>query len=299
MRIAITGSTGMIGSKITSFLLAQGHEVTQITRRSSVNDLQTPVIVWDPALGYIDPDKLEGFDVIIHLAGANVGERWDGIYKQSILDSRVQGTRLLCQALAKLNHKPKVLLSASAVGFYGNHEPQQVLDETSPNAQGFLPGVCYRWEQETQPAKDAGIRVVHMRFGVVLSKDGGALAKMWLPFQLGVGGILGNGRQMMSWVALSEIPFVIDHLIQNNISGPVNVVSSQPVSNAEFTKILGQIIKRPVICPVPAFAVRLLFGEMGQTLLLEGAHVVPSVLQRTGYKFHYPDIKSALEEAIR
>ena len=263
-----------------------------ITRSASYHQPQTSVIVWDPALNYIEIEQLEGFDVIIHLAGANVGEYWSPEYKKSILESRVQSTKLLCESLARLVSKPKLLISASAIGFYGNHPPEEVLDENSPSGTGFLADVCRQWEEETDACSQAGIRVVRMRLGVVLSKAGGALAKMWLPFQCGIGGVLGNGQQMMSWIALDEIPFVVDHLIKNDqIAGAVNVVSPQAVSNAEFTKILGQVMHRPTILPVPGFAIRLLFGEMGQSLLLEGAHVVPRRLQESGYQFRFADLK--------
>ncbi len=298
MRIAITGSTGMIGSTLVSFLLNQGHQVTQITRHSLTSS-PTPFIVWNPDSGLMDALALEGHDVVIHLAGTNVGERWSAAHKKSIVDSRVKGTRLLCQTLAHLKKKPKVLLSASAIGYYGNHPPDKILDENSLAGQGFLPDVCKGWEEETKIARDSGIRVVNMRFGVVLSKQGGALKKMWGPFQMGLGGILGSGKQMMSWIALDEIPHVIDHLMQRDIFGPVNVVSPKPVSNKEFTKVLSGIIKRPTLFPVPAIAVKLLFGEMGQQLLLEGSRVMPRRLQENAYQFHYPDIKSALQQAVR
>lgn len=300
MRIAITGATGMIGSKLTDFLIAQGHHITMITRRTSSHVTLKSVIIWDPALNYIEIGQLEGFDVIIHLAGANVGEYWSPEYKKSILDSRVQSTKLLCDSLAKLAHKPKLLICASAIGFYGNHPAWEVLDESSPSGKGFLADVCRQWEQETIPATQAGIRVVHMRLGVVFSKTGGALAQMWLPFQLGIGGILGNGRQMMSWIALDEIPYVVDHLINNKlITGAVNVVSPESVSNAQFTEILGQVIHRPTFLPVPGFVVRLLFGEMGQNLLLEGAKVLPCRLQDSGYQFRYASLKDALRIATK
>ncbi len=300
MRIAITGSTGMIGSKLVTFFLAEGHHVSQITRQSAIENEETPFIYWNPSKGQIDPAQLEGFDVIIHLAGANVGERWGEAYKQNILDSRVQGTRLLCQTIAKLRQKPKLLLSASAIGYYGNHAPDTVLNEQSKLGEGFLPDVCRRWEEETAPAKNAGVRVVNMRIGVVLSKNGGALAKMWMPFQLGLGGVLGSGRQMMSWIALDEIPLIVAHLIAHEeIAGPVNLVSPQVVSNAQFTKVLGGVIKRPTVFPVPAVGVRLLFGEMGQALLLEGANVEPAVLEQSGYQFKYQDLESALKAVVK
>ena len=300
LRIAITGATGLVGSKLIPFLISKHHQVTQITRRKGLEKDQTSVIVWDPDIQQLDAAQMEGFDVIIHLAGTNVGERWNKEYKKSILDSRVKGTRLFCQRLSTLKQKPKVLLSASAVGFYGNHSPEVILDEASPKGHGFLPDVCQQWEEETKVAAKAGIRVVNMRMGVVLSKYGGALAKMWMPFQLGLGGILGSGEQMMSWVALDEIPLIAVYLIQNeNISGPINVVAPNTVSKKEFTKILGQVIKRPVIFPMPVLAVRALFGEMGQNLLLEGSRVLPNRLQEYGYQFSYADLKLALEKVVK
>lgn len=296
MRIGITGATGMIGNCLTAFLSAQGHQVAVITRRASYHQPQTSVIVWDPALNYIEIEQLEGFDIVIHLAGANVGEYWSQEYKKKILESRVQSTKLLCGSLAKLSSKPKLLISASAIGYYGNHPSEEVLDESSPAGTGFLADVCHQWEEETAVAAQAGIRVVRMRLGVVLSKAGGALAKMWLPFQCGLGGVLGNGQQMMSWTALDEIPFAVDYLIKNEqIAGAVNVVAPRAVCNAEFTKILGQVMHRPTILPAPGFAVRLMFGEMGQSLLLEGAHVAPRRLQESGYQFRFPDLKEALK----
>lgn len=283
MRIAITGSTGLIGSTLVSFFQKAGHQVSQISLRTAFN-----------------VSSLEGMDVIIHLAGANIGARWDGSYKQEILSSRVNTTALIAKSILQLKQKPRLLISASAVGYYGNHAPDVVLDEKSPLGQGYLPDVCSQWEAQTKPVSDAGIRVVHTRFGVVLSKKGGALAKMWLPFQLGLGGVLGNGQQIMSYISLSEIPFIVEHLIQHeDIQGAVNVVVPRPVTNKEFTKTLGEVIKRPTILPVPAFGVKLLFGEMGERLLLEGAYVLPRRLQETRYQFRYPDLKSALEEAVK
>ena len=296
MRIAITGATGMIGSRLTPFLQALGHQITAITRQSVYHQPKVSVIVWDPSLNYIESKELEGLDVIVHLAGADVGQYWSEGYKKIILESRVQSTCLLCEAISKVSLKPKLLICASAIGFYGNHPSSRELDENTPLGHGFLADVCNRWEGSSQSAVDAGIRVVFMRLGVVLSKAGGALARMKLPFQLGLGGKLGDGRQMMSWVALDEIPFVVEHLIKNErIIGAVNVVSPQAVSNAEFTRILGQVMKRPTFLPVPAFIVRLLYGEMGHNLLLEGAHIIPRRLQESGYQFRYADLKSALE----
>lgn len=299
MRIAITGATGMIGTRLTAFLSAQGHQIAVITRRNAYHQPQTFEILWDPALIYLEIGQLEGFDVIIHLAGASVGEYWSAEHKRNILESRVQSTKLLCESLSRVGSKPRLLISASAIGFYGNQPPQVALDESSALGEGFLADVCRQWEEETNILLQTGIRIVRMRLGVVLSKDGGALNKMLMPFQWGIGGVLGDGRQMMSWVALDEIPFCVDHLIKNDqIKGAVNVVSPQAVSNAQFTKILGQVIHRPTVLPVPGFAIRLLFGEMGKSLLLEGAHVLPRRLLESGYKFHFADLKTALKKVI-
>ena len=299
MRIAITGATGMIGEKLTAHLLAQGHHLAVITRRLSYQHPRVSTIIWDPALDYIELEKLEGFDCFIHLAGANVGENWTEAHKREIMTSRVDSTRLICECLSKLTAKPKLLITASAIGFYGNHAPEEILDEDSPLGEGFLADVCRQWEEATKALESSMIRVVHLRLGVVLSKSGGALNKMWLPFQWGIGGVLGNGRQMMSWIALDEIPYIVDHLINSDkIAGAVNAVAPQAVSNAEFTKVLGRAIHRPTFLPVPAFAIRLLFGEMGQSLLPEGANVRPRRLLESGYQFRFADLRMALEKVI-
>jgi uncharacterized protein (TIGR01777 family) len=300
MRIAISGSTGLIGATLVDHFLKKNDTVIELTRRASLGKSKTSVAVWDPSNGTIEAPKMEAQEVVIHLAGANISERWTPEYKTTIESSRVDGTRLLCQALARMQQKPKLLISASAVGFYGNHEPAQVFDESSPSGEGFLSQVCRRWEEETRYAKDAGIRVVNLRFGVVLGKSGGAMAKMLPIFNLGLGGVLGNGRQMMSWIALPEIPGIIEFLIKNNaIEGPVNAVTPQPVANKEFTKALGRAIGRPVILPVPAFGIKMLFGEMGQTLLLEGVRVAPKRLVQSGYCFRYPGLTSALDAVLK
>ncbi len=300
LRIAITGATGLVGSKLVPFLLREHCEVTQITRRHSLEGkVQTPFIVWDPEAGQLPASSLEGFDAVIHLAGANVGQRWDEGYKKTILDSRVKGTRLVSTTLAQLQKKPKVLLSASAVGYYGDRPPGEVLDEFSMAGKGFLADVCKRWEEETMPARDAGIRVVNLRFGVVLSKAGGALGKMWLPFQLGIGGPLGSGEQMMSWVAIDEIPFIIRYVLNTEtISGSVNVVAPKPVPNHEFTRTLGEVMHRPTFFSVPTFMIQLMFGEMGETVLLGGSRVLPHRLLDSGYRFHWPDLRSALQKVV-
>jgi uncharacterized protein (TIGR01777 family) len=289
----------MIGTRLTAFLSAQGHQVAVITRRNAYPRPQAFEIIWDPALNYLEIGQLEGFDVIIHLAGANVGEYWSPGQKKDILDSRVGPTKLLCESILRLAAKPKLLICASAIGFYGNHPPQDILDENSPAGDGYLADVCRQWEEGTNILLQTGIRIVRMRLGVVLSKTGGALAKMLPAFQMGIGGVLGDGRQMISWVALDEVPFCIDHIIKNGqVRGAVNVVSPQPVSNAQFTRILGQVIRRPTVFSVPGFMVRLMFGEMGQVLLLEGAHVLPSRLLASGYQFRYAGLEAALKKVI-
>lgn len=295
MRIAITGSTGLIGTAVAEYFQKQGHAITPLVRSKS--KVGKEAIYWDIPSQQIETDKLEGHDVVIHLAGANIAaKRWSPQFKEEIRASRIQGTTLLCNALASLKNPPKAIFSASAVGFYGNNTPHISIDEEHNVGNGFLPGVCAQWEKAAEPAESAGIRVVFMRFGVVLSPKGGAMAKMLPAFKQGLGGRLGMGTQMMSWIALNEIPPAIEYLISvPQVAGPVNFVSPQPVSNAEFTKILAKVIRRPAVFPFPAFGVRLLFGEMGQTLLLEGAKVIPRRLQESGYAFRYPDLETALE----
>ena len=301
MNIAITGSTGLIGSAVTEYFRGLGHKVTRICRPDSEIPPDEPVIQWDIRSKDICTPDLAGQDIFIHLAGANIAaQKWSTEYKEVITNSRVDGTRLLCQLLAKLKFPPKVVCSASAVGFYGTHVPSDCLDESSTIGVDFLSGVCDQWEKATQSAQQAGIRIVHLRFGVVLSPKGGALAKMLLPFRLGLGGPIGSGKQMMSWIALDEIPHIIKHLIDNeNITGAVNIVSPQAVSNYEFTKVLGKVIRRPTIFPLPFFAVKSLFGEMGETLLLGGQKVIPKKLVDSGYTFKYESLEEALKGCLK
>jgi len=300
MKIAITGSTGLIGTAVVRYFKGCGHCVTRIVRSGTKSKSQEPILEWDIPAKLCETQGLEALDVVIHLAGANIaGARWTKNYKQQITSSRIEGTRLLCSVLGKLQQPPKVLCSASAIGFYGNHLPQETIDETAGAGADFLANLCQEWEGATQPAQDAGIRVIHMRFGAVLSSSGGAIAKMFVPFKCGLGGKLASGKQMFSWIALDEIPVIISYMIEKeDISGPVNVVAPHPVSNAEFTKEFGRVIRRPTILPVPGFALRLLLGEMADSLLLGGARVIPQRLQRSGYSFQYPDLHSALTAAL-
>lgn len=300
LHIAITGSTGLIGTALTDALHQAGHAVTPVIRSSTPVRTNKRVIRWKILSGEIDRDKLEGHDVIIHLAGANIsGQRWTPSFKQEILESRIKGTRLLCNAILHMKKPPQVWLSASAVGYYGSGLSDGFLEEGSPSGDDFLAGICREWEEATRPAESAGIRVVNLRFGVVLSTRGGALFKMLPVFKMGLGGKLGSGRQMMSWVSIDEIPGIILHLLNNpKISGPVNIVAPRAVSNIEFTQALSKILNRPAVLPVPELVVKFLLGEMGQSLILNGANIVPGKLLKSGYQFKYPDIDSALRQCL-
>ena len=296
-RVAISGSTGFIGSAIVARLKEEGWQVTPIVRPQTSRISSQMTIQWDPAQGMMDAEALDGYEVVIHLAGTNIaGKRWSPAYKDSILQSRIKSTDLLSQTISKLRNPPKLFLSASAVGFYGTHASSEIIDETSSQGNDFLADVCAQWEKATKIVEKVGVRAVQMRFGMVVGKNGGALAKMLPIFNLGLGGKLGHGQQMMSWIALPEIPEIILDLIQNNsLRGPVNLVSPQAVSNAEFTRVLSQAIRRPAVFPVPSMGIKMFFGEMGQTLLLEGANVYPRRLLKAGYKFKYPDLNSVLK----
>jgi len=292
--VLITGASGLIGSALTHSLESQGHKVLRAVRRD-VQDAEKE-IHWVPAAGTLDHDRLEGVDAVVHLAGANIaGKRWTPAYKKLLLESRIQGTALLSKAVAQLDRKPKVFACASAIGLYGDRRDEQ-LTESSPIGAGFLPEVCNQWEQACQPAHDAGIRVVNMRFGVVLSPAGGALATMLTPFKMGVGGILGSGQQYFSWLALDDAVRAVEFVLAtDSLTGPVNLVTPNPVTNHKFTKTLGQALSRPTILPMPAFAARLAFGEMADALLLASARVVPEQLTKAGFVYRYPQLLPALE----
>ena len=274
-------------------LQAGGHQVTRLVRGTpKAGDIR-----WDP-MGAVDLAQLEGCDAVVHLAGESIAGRWTPAKKSRILNSRVQGTMTIAAALARLQQKPKVLVSASAIGYYGSRG-DEMLDESSASGNDFLPEVARQWESATEPAARAGIRVVLVRFGVVLSGEGGALAKMLTPFKMGVGGRVGSGKQWMSWVSLDDVAGAIEHAINSSaLRGPVNVVSPSPVTNEEFTKRLGEVLHRPTIFPMPEFAVKLAFGEMGESLLLGSQRVVPRKLQESGYKFIHPELTDALRAAI-
>ena len=303
MKIIVTGSTGLVGTALVRSLLAEGHQVTRMVRGGSQTFRApgTSAVSWDPETGIVNAAELEGHDAVVHLAGEPVAAgRWTDEKKRRIRDSRVKSTRLLAETLASLKDKPKVLVSASAIGFYGDRGGE-VLHEESASGEDFLSEVCREWEKAALPASQAGIRVVHLRIGIVISAEGGALAKMLTPFKLGLGGPIGGGNQYMSWVALDDVVGIIKHaLTHEEVRGPVNTVAPQPVTNAEFAKALGRALNRPAVLPTPAFALRLALGrEMADALLLGGARVEPARLKATGYQFAYPELEGALRHVLK
>ncbi|HEY8484685.1 MAG TPA: TIGR01777 family oxidoreductase [Longimicrobiales bacterium] len=299
MKVAITGSTGLIGSALVEALGGAGHTITRVARRRGVAG-EGGVVTWQPGRREIDAAGLEGHDAVIHLAGEPVVGWWTARKKARIRESRVRGTRLLSETLARLTRPPRVLVSASATGFYGNRSPEEPLDESSAPGAGFLAGVALEWERATAAAEAAGIRVVHARFGLVLSPKGGALAAMLPVFRLGLGGRLGSGRQVWSWITLEDVVAAVAHVLAaEQVAGPVNFVSPNPVTNAEFTRVLGRVLGRPAFFAVPAPAARLLLGEMADEMLLAGARVVPRKLLDSGYRFLHPELEAALRSILR
>jgi uncharacterized protein (TIGR01777 family) len=291
LRIAVTGATGLIGQQLCAVLDAGGHTVLRLVRHGPSRPSD---VAWDPAVGAIDAAAIDGVDAVIHLAGEPVSERWTAEHKRAILHSRVAGTGLLARTLAGLPRPPRVLVSASAVGFYGDGG-DRVLDESSPQGTDFLAAVAAQWEEAAAPARDRGIRVVHPRFGVVLSPRGGALAKLLPPFRLGAGGKLGSGQQWMSWVALEDVIGALHFLLFTaSLAGPVNVVAPAPVTNEEFSRTLARVLGRPALATVPPFVLRLMFGEMADTMLLAGQRAMPAVLEAAGFRFGHSDLEAAL-----
>jgi uncharacterized protein (TIGR01777 family) len=297
MIVAITGATGLVGTALTKALTAEGHTVRPIVRRPGAIPAQD--IRWDPAAGTIDATRFNDVDAVVHLAGEGIAShRWTPAVKERIRESRAKGTRLLCETLASLSVKPSVLVSASAVGYYGDRGDEP-LDESSTPGQGFLAEVCQEWEAATQPARDANIRVVNLRIGMVLSKKGGALAKMLTPFRLGIGGILGTGQQYVSWITLDDlVRAIIFALNASALSGPVNATAPEPVTNREFTKTLGHVLHRPTVAPMPAFAARILFGEMADEILLSGNRALPRALENARFTFQNPQLEPALRHVL-
>ena len=301
MKIIVTGATGLIGGALVESLIADGHAVTALKRGGGKGpDAQGVTAArWDPDAGTIDAEALEGHDAAVHLAGEPIAEgRWTEEKKRRIRESRAKGTRLVAETLAGLKSKPGVLVSASAVGFYGNRGAE-VLTEESASGEDFLSEVCREWEKATLPASQAGIRVVHLRFGIVLSREGGALQKILTPFKMGVGGRVGSGEQFWSWIDIEDVVGVVKHsIINGDVRGPVNVVAPNPVTNAEFIKTLGRVLGRPTIFPLPAFVARLALGEMSDALL-GSQRVEPARLKASGYKFAYPELASSLRHSLK
>ncbi|MBK7206899.1 MAG: TIGR01777 family protein [Elusimicrobia bacterium] len=293
MKLLISGSTGLIGQALTAAAMERGHEVTRLSRGNAVT---APRVLWDPVTGQIPLRLLEGFDAVIHLAGESIAAgRWTAARKKRIRDSRVYGTSNLVKALTTLERPPRIFLSASAIGFYGDRG-NDVLSEDSVAGEGFLPSVCREWEAAADPLRSAGLRVAHARFGIVLSRRGGALPKMLLPFRLGLGGAMGNGRQWWSWVALPDAVEALLHILHNDsLSGPVNVTAPGAVTNRAFTDTLGRVLRRPTVMPLPGFVARLLMGEMASALLLASARVEPRRLAQSEFQFRFPDLATALK----
>ena len=296
MNILVSGSNGLIGSALVGHLTVGGHSVTRLVRTEPKPG--EAAVRWDPAAGTIDAARLEGLDAVVHLAGENVAGRWTAAKKTKIRDSRVKGTCLLSEALTGLTQPPQVFVCASAVGYYGDRG-DEVLTEESVRGSGFLAEVCRDWEAATAPAAQQGLRVLTLRLGVVLSPDRGALARMLTPFRLGLGGRIGSGRQYMSWIAIADACGAIAHaLTTDSLQGPVNAVAPHPVTNQEFTTTLGRVLRRPTAFPMPAFAVRLMFGEMADEALLASQRAEPRRLLDSGYAFRYPELEGALRRLL-
>lgn len=297
MHIAVTGASGLLGSSLLPFLTTGGHRVTPVTRGSRPPD----AIRWDPASGAIDASAFEGLDAVVHLAGENVGLRWSEERKRRIRDSRIGGTRLLAETLAGLERRPRVLVSASAIGVYGDRGDEMLGEDATPAGppSDFFVELGREWEAATEPARAAGIRVVILRFGIVLTPAGGALGRMLLPFRLGVGGPLGSGTQWVSWISVDDAIGVVHHaLLSDGLSGAVNAVAPEPVTGRTFAATLGRVLRRPALIPAPAPALKLLFGEMAETALLGSQRVSASRLLASGYSFRQPRLETALRHVL-
>ena len=292
MRILVSGSHGLVGKALINSLTSDGHEIVRLVRGKPAGAVE---IEWRPNEGRLDAAALEGLDAVVHLAGESIASgRWTGEKKRAIRDSRVKGTALLSDALARLSRPPSVFVSASAIGYYGNRGDELLTEQSAPG-DDFLANVCVEWENATIPAIEKGIRTAHARFGIILDAKEGALAKMLTPFRMGVGGRIGNGKQWMSWIAIDDVVNGLKFVISDQTtSGPVNFVAPNPVTNAEFTKTLGRVLSKPTLFPMPEFGVRLAFGEMGDALLLSSQKVKPGVLK----EFNWPTLEAALRHIL-
>jgi uncharacterized protein (TIGR01777 family) len=295
MTVAVTGSTGLIGSAIVRVLTSRGHAVRPIVRRPSKNDSE---IVWDVERETIDASRLEGVDAVINLAGESLAQRWNEGVKREIRDSRVKGTSTLSRAIASLGRKPSVMLSGSAMGIYGSRG-DETLDESSSLGDDFLASVCKEWEAATAPAEAAGVRVVHLRTGLVLSPNGGGLPKLLIPFRMGVGGRVGSGKQWSSWISLSDYVEAVTFLLNNaSFAGPVNLVAPNPVTNGEFTRVLARVLRRPAFFHVPRAALTLAMGEMAEGTILASQRIRPRRLLEAGFNFSLPTLEAALRAEL-
>jgi len=298
MKVLLSGSSGLVGSALIPVLTGGGHQVARLVRSEPAPGGSE--VRWDPEAGEIRKAALEGVEAAVHLAGESIAAgRWTAAKRARILKSRVKGTQLLAEALAGLKQPPKVLVSASAVGYYGDRGDEALTENSGSGSALFLSNVCRQWEAAAEPAADAGIRVVNLRFGVILSAAGGALPRLLTPFRMGVGGRLGSGKQYMAWIALDDVVGAIVHVLTTEaLRGPVNAVAPQPVTNREFTKTLGRVLGRPTVFPMPAFAARLAFGQMADELLLASQRVEPAKLLASGYQFRFPELEAALRHLL-
>lgn len=296
MKILVSGSHGLVGKALIGSVASDGHEIVRLVRGTAAGAAE---VEWHPNEGRIDVAKLEGFDAVVHLAGESIASsRWTSEKKRAIRDSRVKGTTLLSDALARLSRPPAVFISASAIGYYGDRG-DEVLTENSPPGKDFLAGVCVEWENATRTAVAKGIRTVHTRFGIILDANEGALGKMLTPFRMGIGGRVGDGKQWVSWIAIEDVVDGLKFIIADQaVSGAVNFVTPNPVTNAEFTKVLGRVLSKPTLFPVPKFGVRLAFGEMANALLLASQRVEPRVLRERGFRFNWPELEAALRHLL-
>jgi uncharacterized protein (TIGR01777 family) len=298
MKILISGSHGLVGKALGNSLVEDGHEVVRLVRKG--HTLGQLEVEWHPTHGRIDAQRLEGFDAVFHLAGESIASgRWTDEKKRAIRESRTKGTTLLSETLAQLSQPPSVLISASAIGYYGNRGDEELTEQSGPG-KDFLASVCVEWEASTRPAAEKGIRTILARFGIILDRNGGALAKMLTPFRMGIGGRVGDGRQWMSWIALGDVINALKFLLLDSaVHGPVNVVTPNPVTNAEFTKTLGRVLSRPTFFPVPVFGARLAFGEVADALLLSSQKVEPAVLKDRGFAPYWPRLEPALQHLLQ
>ncbi len=295
MRVLLSGASGLVGRQLIAFLASGGHTVIQLVRRKPRHAGEAE---WDPANGRIDLAPVGPIDAVVHLSGESVSKRWTPERKAEIIASREQSTRLLAGAIAALPQRPAVFVSASAVGWYGSRGDEVLTEQSAPGAEGFLPEVCRRWEAATQAARDAGIRTVNLRIGVVLSARGGALAELLTPVLAGVAGPVGSGAQMFPWIAMDDLVYLIHWLLTAAVAGPVNATAPNPVSNRDFMRGIGRVVGRPTILPLPAFAVQTLFGDMGREVLLEGQNAVPAVALASGFRFTFPTLEDALRHEL-